>query len=94
MATAKKSAEAQNVTLLDPGQARVREELYRNGVDISTYELADCFDRDGYDWRQALKDCGYSEDEISDVDHITSERPTETTPAEDPQSESDDSQDS
>lgn len=74
MATSKKQTNSES-TVLDPAQARTREGLYRDGVDISVYELAEKFEADGYDWRQALKDCGYSDEEISDVDKISNESP-------------------
>lgn len=47
------------------------ESAYRNGVDISLFELAERFEADGHDWRAALLACGYSAEQIADeVDSI------------------------
>lgn len=79
MATAKKNEPSG--TPLSADEAREKEAEYRSGVDISLYELADCFERDGYDWRQALKDCGYSDDLISvEVDSVQPPAPPEPEP--------------
>lgn len=87
MATAKKN-ETPAATTLMPEEARARAEEYTNGVDISLYELADRFEADGYDWRQALRDCGYSDDQVNEeVEKVTTRTPVEPEPEPEPKPE-------
>ena len=51
---------------LTEDEAIALEAEYRAGVDISLHELADRFEADGYDWREALAHCGYSDEEVAE----------------------------
>lgn len=52
-------------------EAIALEAGYRAGVDISLHELADRFEADGYDWREGLRHCGYSDEEVAE--HVRAE---------------------
>jgi hypothetical protein len=57
---------AESLVVLSKAEAIEAERGYRNGVDISLYEVADRFERDGFDWKDALTKCGYSDEQIAD----------------------------
>lgn len=54
------------LVVLSKTEAIEAERGYRNGVDISLYEVADRFERDGFDWKDALIKCGYSDEQIAE----------------------------
>lgn len=54
------------LVVLSKAEAIEAERGYRNGVDISLYEVADRFERDGFDWKDALIKCGYSDEQIAE----------------------------